>query len=109
LHGPPLWSSGQSSWLQIQRSGFDSLCYQIFLDVVSPEQGPFSLVNTIEEILERKGSGLGLKSREYGRRYVTLTIWHPLSANLALTSLTSGGGSVGIVRSRTQAKKFSSV
>jgi hypothetical protein len=26
----PLWSIGQSSWLQIQRSGFDSLCYQIF-------------------------------------------------------------------------------
>jgi hypothetical protein len=22
--GPPLWSSGQSSWLQIQRPGFDS-------------------------------------------------------------------------------------
>jgi hypothetical protein len=27
---PPLWSSGQSSWLQIQRSEFDSRCYQIF-------------------------------------------------------------------------------
>jgi hypothetical protein len=27
----PLWSSGQSSWLQIQRSGFDSRLYQIFL------------------------------------------------------------------------------
>jgi hypothetical protein len=26
---PPLWSSGQSSWLQIQR--FDSRRYQIFL------------------------------------------------------------------------------
>jgi hypothetical protein len=25
-----LWSSGQSSWLQIQRSGFDSRRYQIF-------------------------------------------------------------------------------
>jgi hypothetical protein len=24
------WSSGQNSWLQIQRSGFDSRCYQIF-------------------------------------------------------------------------------
>jgi hypothetical protein len=30
LHGPPLWSSGQSSWLQIQRPGFDSRQYQIF-------------------------------------------------------------------------------
>jgi hypothetical protein len=27
---PPLWSSGQSSWLQIQRSGFDFRRYQIF-------------------------------------------------------------------------------
>jgi hypothetical protein len=27
---PPLWSSGQSSWLQIQRSGFDSRRYEIF-------------------------------------------------------------------------------
>jgi hypothetical protein len=25
---PPLWSSGQSSWLQIQRPGFDSRHYQ---------------------------------------------------------------------------------
>jgi hypothetical protein len=28
--GPSLWSSGQSSWLQIKRSGFDSWRYQIF-------------------------------------------------------------------------------
>jgi hypothetical protein len=27
---PPLWSSGQSSWLQIQKSGFDSRRYRIF-------------------------------------------------------------------------------
>jgi hypothetical protein len=31
---PPLWSSGQSSWLQIQRSGLDSRRYQIFWEVV---------------------------------------------------------------------------
>jgi hypothetical protein len=32
FHGHlPLWSSGQSSWLQIQSSGFDSRRYQIFL------------------------------------------------------------------------------
>jgi hypothetical protein len=29
LTRPPLWSSGQSSWLQIQRSGFDSRRYRI--------------------------------------------------------------------------------
>jgi hypothetical protein len=30
FQGLALWSSGQSSWLNIQRFGFDSLCYQIF-------------------------------------------------------------------------------
>jgi hypothetical protein len=30
LHGSlPLWSNGQYSWLQIQRSRFDSRSYQI--------------------------------------------------------------------------------
>jgi hypothetical protein len=28
IHSPPLWSSGQSSWLQIRRPGFDSRHYQ---------------------------------------------------------------------------------
>jgi hypothetical protein len=28
ISGPPLWSSGQSSWLQIRRPGFDSRHYQ---------------------------------------------------------------------------------
>jgi hypothetical protein len=61
-------SSGQSSWLQIQRSGFDSRRYQIFWEVVSLERSSLSLVSTIEELLETKGSGTGLESREYGRR-----------------------------------------
>jgi hypothetical protein len=30
IYIPPLWSSGRSFWLQIQRSGFDSRRYQIF-------------------------------------------------------------------------------
>jgi hypothetical protein len=30
LEFPPLWSSGQSSWLQIQRSEFDSRRYHVF-------------------------------------------------------------------------------
>jgi hypothetical protein len=30
--------------------------------------GPLTLVSTIEELLERKSSGSGLESREYGRR-----------------------------------------
>jgi hypothetical protein len=65
---PPLWSSGQSSWLQIQRSGLDSRRYQIFWEVVSQERAPLSLVSTIEELLERKSSGSCLESREYSRR-----------------------------------------
>jgi hypothetical protein len=51
---PPLWSSSQSSWLQIQRCGFDSLLYQIFREVVSLERGPLCLMSTTEELLERK-------------------------------------------------------
>jgi hypothetical protein len=65
---PPLWSTGQSSWLQIQRSGFDSLRYQIFCEVVGLERGPLSLVSTNEVLIERKNSGTGLENRDYGRK-----------------------------------------
>jgi hypothetical protein len=51
---PPLWPSGQSSRLQIQRSKFDSWSYQIFWEVVSLERGPLSPVSTTEELLEKK-------------------------------------------------------
>jgi hypothetical protein len=63
---PLLWSSGQSSWLQIQRSGFDSRNYQIFWEVVGLERGPLNLVNITEELLGRKSSGSDLEIREYG-------------------------------------------
>jgi hypothetical protein len=49
---PPLWSSGQSSWLQIRRPGFDSRHYQ--KKVVGLERGPPSLVSTTEELLDKK-------------------------------------------------------
>jgi hypothetical protein len=65
---PPLWSTGQSSWLQIQRPGLDSRRYQVFWEVVGLKQGPFSIVSTSEELLERKSSGSGLEIRKYGRR-----------------------------------------
>jgi hypothetical protein len=45
LSSVSLWPSGQSSWLQIQRSGFDC---QIFLEVVGLERDLLSLVSTIE-------------------------------------------------------------
>jgi hypothetical protein len=41
-----MWSSGQGSWLQIQRSEFDSRHYQIFWEVLSLERGPLSVVST---------------------------------------------------------------
>jgi hypothetical protein len=50
--GPPLWSSSQGSWLQIRRPGFDSRHYQ--KKVVDLERGPFSLMSTTEELLDRK-------------------------------------------------------
>jgi hypothetical protein len=48
-----LWSSGQSSWLQIRRPGFDSRHYQK-RNVVGLERDPLSLMSTTEELLDRK-------------------------------------------------------
>jgi hypothetical protein len=47
-----LGSSGQSSWLQIQRPEFDSRDCQ--KKVVGRERGLLSLVSTTEELLDRK-------------------------------------------------------
>jgi hypothetical protein len=62
----PLWSTGQSFWLQIQGPRFDFRRYQIFGEVVGMERGPLSLVSTTEELLGTKSNGSGLESREYG-------------------------------------------
>jgi hypothetical protein len=94
---PPLLSSGRSSWLQIQRSGFDSRRYQIFFwEVVGLERGPLSLVMIIEEIFQGN-SGSGLETRKLttvgeSLRWPHYTLY-PLK--LVLTSPTSGGRSVG--------------
>jgi hypothetical protein len=95
---PPLWASGQGSWLQIQ----------IFWDVAGLERGPLSLVSTTEELLERKSSGSFLEIPEYGRR--DQSCWPRFTfypQKLAITSPTSGCRSIGIVRSQTQATEFS--
>jgi hypothetical protein len=63
---PRLSSSGQSFWLQIQTSWFNSMRYHIFWEIVGLEWVP--LVSTTEELLGRKCSGSGLGSRECGRR-----------------------------------------
>jgi hypothetical protein len=102
---PPLWSSDQSSWIQIQRSGFDSRHYQIFWEVRGLEWDPLSLLSTIEELLGRNSTDL--ENREYGRgdplRYPRDTLY---PQQLALTSPASGGRSAGIIRSRTKATEF---
>jgi hypothetical protein len=108
IPGRPVWSSGQSSWLQIQKSGFDSRHYRIFWQVVGLERDPFSLVSTTEKPLGRNSSGFGLENRKYGRRNPSLwprcTLY---TQKLALTSTARGGRSVGIFRSRTQTTEFS--
>jgi hypothetical protein len=103
----PLWSSGQSSWLQIQRSGFDSRRYQIFWKVVGLEQGPLGLVNKTEELLGRKSSSSGLENWEYTYGDPSCSprgTFYP--QKLALASPTSGGHLVVIVHLRTQAMGF---
>jgi hypothetical protein len=94
MKGSPLWSSGQSFWLQIQRSGFDSLRYQIFWEAVDLERSPLSLVSTNEELIERNSSGFGLENRDYGHRgSAALTYATPLyPQKLALSSPTTARG-----------------
>jgi hypothetical protein len=90
--------------------GFYSQQYRNTKKVVGLKRGPLSLVSTIEELLETKSSGSGLENRDYGRR--DSSRWQRCTLypqQLTLTSSTSGGRSVGIVRSRTQAMEFTLV
>jgi hypothetical protein len=86
---------------------FDSRRYQIFWEVVGLERGPLSLASTTEELLGRNSSGSGLENREYGRgdplRWQRNTLY---PQKLTVTSPTSGGRSVGIVRLRAKATEF---
>jgi hypothetical protein len=54
---PPLWSSGQSSWLLTQRSRVRSRRYHIFWVVVGLEQGPLSPCEDKWEATWKKTSG----------------------------------------------------
>jgi hypothetical protein len=88
--------------------GFDSRPYYIFWKVGSLGRGPLSLVRPTEELLERKSSGSGLENRDYNGRGNSLR-WPRNTLypqRLALTSPTSGGRSVGIVRLRTTATEI---
>jgi hypothetical protein len=90
--------------------GFDSRCYQIFWKVVGLERGPLSLVRITEELLEPKSSGSGYRKPRLTAMgiccagHVTRCL-----QKLTLTSPTSGGRSVCIVRLQTKATEFSLV
>jgi hypothetical protein len=77
--------------------------YQIFWEVVGLERCPLSLVSITEDLLGRNSSGSSLENREYGRadplRWPRDTLY---PQKLLLTSTTSGGRSVGIVRLRAK-------
>jgi hypothetical protein len=74
---------------------------------VGLEGGPLSLVSTIEELLGRNSSGSGLENREYScgdpLHWPRDTLYQQ---KMALTSPTSGGRSVGIVRFRNKTTGF---
>jgi hypothetical protein len=101
-----LWSSGQSSWLQIRRPGFDSRHYQ------KKSSGSGTRSTQPREYnwgaTWKKSSGSCLENRENDRRdpsrWPRGTVY---PQKLTITSPTGGGRSVGIVRSRTQTIEFS--
>jgi hypothetical protein len=64
----PVTTSGQNSWLHIQRIRVWFPALTVFWEVVGLEQGSLSLVSTIEELLIRNSSGSGLENQEYSRR-----------------------------------------
>jgi hypothetical protein len=132
---PPLWSSGQNSWLQ----NIDVLCFlwgmnSIYICYVEESRPPlwssgqsswlqiqrseFQIfwevvglergpLSLTEELLGRKSSGSGLEHQRYGCR--DLSGWPRITLylqKLALTSLTNGGHSAGKARSRTKAMEL---
>jgi hypothetical protein len=74
------------------------------------ERGPLSLVSTTEELLDRK-----VAAPVYKTEITAVRIRHAdhvapsIPQKLAITSPTSGGRSVSIVRSRTPTMEFSLV
>jgi hypothetical protein len=104
---PPLWSSSHSSWLQIQRSRIRFPALPDFLRSSGPGPGSTQPREYNWGATWKKNSGSGLENREYGRRHPSRRPRGTLyPQKLVLISPTSGGRSVGIVRSRTQTTEF---
>jgi hypothetical protein len=80
---PPMWSSAQSSCLQIQRSVFDSRRYQIFWEILGLERSSLILVRIIEELFQENGV---LRSRKPKLTTVGIRCTdHPLSTKVGTT------------------------
>jgi hypothetical protein len=74
---------------------------------VGLERGPLSLVSTTEELLDRKVTAPVYKTENTAGGISHVDHVAPsIRKKLATTSPTSGGRSVGIVRSRTQTMEF---
>jgi hypothetical protein len=75
---------------------------------VGLERGPLSFVSTTEELLDRKVAApvYKIENTILGIRHVD-HVAPSICKKLAITSPTSGGRSVGMVRSRTQTMEFS--
>jgi hypothetical protein len=90
-----MWSSGQGSWLEIQRPGFDFRRCQIFWEVVSWVQLNEKIA---APVYKTEVTAVGIHRVDYATSFYF--------QKLTLTSPTSGGVSVSIVRSRIQATEF---
>jgi hypothetical protein len=93
---PPLLSTGQSSWLQIQRSGFDFRRYQIFWQVVALEGAHSASWVQLRSYLKEKVVAPVFKTEDPPR-------W---LRDTPLSSKVGSGRLLSIVRSRTKATEF---
>jgi hypothetical protein len=100
----------QNSLLQTQRFRVRFPALPDFPRSNGSGTGALSLVSAIEQLLGRKSSGSDLETREYDRRDPSRKPRGTLyPQKLALTSPTSCGRLVGIVRSQIQATEFFSL
>jgi len=105
--GPPLWSSGQSFWLQIQRSQVRSPALPFLSSSGSGTGSTQPREVNWGATWIKKGAAPGLETAVGTRCADHVTPLYP--QKLALTTPTGGGRSVGIVRVRTKATEFSLV